>query len=934
MTDFMASVAIFGIIIMLFMTMWGLGVDSQTSFNSEDLLRSQADRTADLMVTTGGYPSNWDEPGVDVRIPGFAEKQNVLSMQKIEAFSKLSYDQQTDLTKTQNFTLEFRDPQTGEVLNYTENGGEDGEEGGGVDPVETGEVVGSEPIAYIVQSGVSMSNLEMIDNLNNSQREWYFYYPSEEDRDQLDALTAEEVYTNSGDGPSMMERMISDSADKGWNKFRIGSRVEAAQTSEIEDIDGDGGREMYYKDGDDILNTYSLDDRTTSRIDTVSGFARMGAVDEFVDTDGNELAYIDDNDQIAFYSFQEDQITETTAEAVDVGDSTTVSGERVLFFLDSNNNLAYYSLEEGVTETSVKGEKVGGISDIDGDGNREVAYQNEDDNLAFYDISSDSTEETSFQVQDVGWINEGQVAVLSNSNDHFGTWNYTNSSFESSDVQAEEVTDFTDVYGNPSVVYLDAEKNQDLAAYDTDTGLRRYLRTGEDKDIRADDGGWEVNIPGYGRSYAYQDGSGYLNFYVRGSDTPIYSHERAQYVGGAADLDEDGSEELAYIDNSNRNLDYYDFEQGTSVVAQEEGSNVTGKEIGVPADLDNDGTPETPYMTNDGFLGYYDYQDNTVTEFTSLGQIETLGGTGDIDREGNNEIIYIADGTVRYYDPVNDEVDDTGQEASYTGGAADLEGDSQLEIVYRNSDQQLAYYNTASGEATEETTSIRQTGSVTQLNEDDGYDGILTNENSRLGYFDFSLSLNYNTVISENTNVQPGNIENDAVLRSAVEAGMTYLHSRNSISMLADTFGMNSQDPGSDTAEVHQVKPLLNSEEYSVGDEIPFSNVQTGFQDVDKVFANSTGTPASCMACMQEFGDGKVYYLAGMEAEGTSSQNSFTQVNESVAAAEPEKEPSSPFDVGVDDVPSADTVINVDRQVAVNRSGTLRDAELKFVVWR
>ncbi len=932
MTDFMASVAIFGIIIMLFMTMWSLGVDSQTSFDQEDMLRKQAERTADFMATTEGYPSNWEEPGVEPRIPGFAESDNILSAEKIKAFGNLSYEERKTLTKTQNFTLEFRNSNTGQILNETLDG--DAEEDG-PDGFEAGNSIGSEPVAYIVQSGTSLSSLEMLDNLNESNREWYFYFPSEEDSDQLDQLTAEEVYTNDGSGPPMMERMIADSADKGYNKFSIGSRVEAAVTSEISDPDGDGNREVFYKDGDDILNIYDLQTETTTEISSVTGFGRIGAVTDFTGTEGQELIYIDDNDQIAFYSLQEDQVTETTVGAQDIGDTASVGGEQSVFFANGNDRLAYYSSAAGETETSFTAERVGGAADVDGDGNTEVAYQNGNDNLAFYDVTADTEEETVLQVQDVGWINNGLVAVLSNNNNHFGVWNYSESTFRSSDVQAEGVTDFTQVDGQESVVYLDAERNQDLAAWNPQSELRKYLRTGSSEDVRADDGGWQVNIPGYGQSFAYQDGSGYLNFYNLENQNTMLSRERAQYVGGAADLDGDGAEEITYIDNDNRNLDYYDFQQGTSIVAQDEGSNVRGKEIGVPSDLDDDGAPETPLMTDNDFLGYYDYQDDQLTEFTSLGQIETLGGTEDIDREGNQEISYIADGNLQYYDPVDDENTDTGQQASYAGGAADITGNPELELVYRNPDQQIEYYNPNTGSATEETTRIRRAGSVLQLNDDGGYDAIITNQNSRLGYFDFSLSLKYNTVIAENTDVQAGNIENDAILRSAVEAGMTYLHTRNDISILSDTFGMNTQDPGSDTAEIQQVEPLLNSEQYSVGDTVPFSNVQTGFQDVDVVFANSTSDPASCMACRQDFGDGSVYYLAGLESDGGPSQIGFDNVSESVDSDDTSlSEAENPFNQGFDPIPSAETVIVVDRQVAVNRSGTVVPAELEYVVWR
>jgi hypothetical protein len=278
---------------------------------------------------------------------------------------------------------------------------------------------------------------------------------------------------------------------------------------------------------------------------------------------------------------------------------------------------------------------------------------------------------------------------------------------------------------------------------------------------------------------------------------------------------------------------------------------------------------------------------------------------------------------------------DTGQSAdSYVGGAADITGNSELEIVYRNNDQRIAYYNPSTGVSTEETIRINGAGTVLSLTGDDGTDAVVTDTNDRLGYYDFSLSLNYNTVIAENVALQPGNLDNDQILRSAVEEGMTYLHSRNSIEMLTQTFNMDQQEPGSETAEVQQVEPLLNSEQFSVGDEISFSNVQGGFENVDTVFANSTGTPASCMACMQRFEDGKVYYLAGMSAEGTSSQISFGDVDNSVTGSEPVPDSGNPFNIGFNATENANTVIAVDRQVAVNRSGELQKAELNYIVWR
>lgn len=140
MTDFMASIAIFGAILTLFITMWSLGVDSQQSFDREDLLREQAERTADFLVTTEGYPNNWEENGVEVRIPGFATSDNILSTEKIKAFNNLSYERQKQLTKTQNFTLKFRDSESGEIL-QPEDEDENNPFRIGIDPLNSADTV-------------------------------------------------------------------------------------------------------------------------------------------------------------------------------------------------------------------------------------------------------------------------------------------------------------------------------------------------------------------------------------------------------------------------------------------------------------------------------------------------------------------------------------------------------------------------------------------------------------------------------------------------------------------------------------------------------------------------------------------------------------------------------------------------------------------------
>jgi hypothetical protein len=201
----------------------------------------------------------------------------------------------------------------------------------------------------------------------------------------------------------------------------------------------------------------------------------------------------------------------------------------------------------------------------------------------------------------------------------------------------------------------------------------------------------------------------------------------------------------------------------------------------------------------------------------------------------------------------------------------------------------------------------------------------MIDSNDRLGYFDFSLAPNYDTLIAENTAVQPGNIDNGEILKSGVEEGMTYLHSRNSVSVLTDIFGMNDQDPGSNTAEIQEINPLLNNQSFAPGDDITFSNVQEGFQNVETVFANTSS--GSCLACMQKFGDGKVYYLADTSAG--SDQTAFTDPGEIIISSL-----KNPFNIGTDVRPEAETTVVVDRSVVINRSGELQKAELRYKLWR
>ncbi|MFB6192950.1 MAG: hypothetical protein ABEK00_01760 [Candidatus Nanohaloarchaea archaeon] len=642
LSDFSVSIAVFGIIVVAFFIPWNSVVQAETRFSAAEEMKTQARRTASFLVSTEGYPNNWEENDVKVVIPGFANQDNVLSIRKLREFAKIEYKNQRSLLKNQGFSLEFYDTSTGELLEYNSS------------EYEQSKGLGTEPVAYMVQD-TSFSNLEMLDDLNNSDREWYFYFPSTSNQDQLEALTAEKVYTNGGNVGEMYEKMITDATDKGWSQFKVGNELQADNLSFTGDVDGDGGLEMFYKGPNDRLNYFDIGGNSTETLSIGTSFQRMGAVANFTAEQGLELAYVDGNDQLAFYNYETGSVTGTSQGAKDIGGSMVVGGERRVFFVTSNDNLAYYSAGS-TTVTSANAGRVGGTGDIDSDGNMEVAYQNGADNLAFYDVATDSSESTSFQVTDVGGVNGGLVAVKSGNNDYLGMWNYSASSF-----------------------------------------------------------------------------------------------------------------------------------------------NSTGLNIG-------------------------------------------------------------------------------------------------------------------------------SVGSLTGLNSDEGLDVIAIDSNGGLGYYDFSLGMNYRTVIVENVGVQPDNAE---FLRSAVEKGATFLQSGpSSGTILTQTFNMNYEDPGSQTVEVQKVSPLLNSN-FSEGDQFTFSS-DGGFTGIDVVFANSTGTPSTCMACMQRFDEGKVYYIADMETS-SSNQTAFTRPDRVISNALVFE---NPFNVGKDIPDSAETVVVVDRQVVVNKSGEFEKAELRYKVWR
>jgi len=113
-SDFAVSVAVFSAIVTAFFIPWNSIIEADNRFSVEKDMRTEAERTAAFLVTTEGYPSDWEREGVNVTIPGFAQAENILSAEKIEEFTNISYQNQRSILRTQQFFIEIT--RNGETL--------------------------------------------------------------------------------------------------------------------------------------------------------------------------------------------------------------------------------------------------------------------------------------------------------------------------------------------------------------------------------------------------------------------------------------------------------------------------------------------------------------------------------------------------------------------------------------------------------------------------------------------------------------------------------------------------------------------------------------------------------------------------------------------------------------------------------------------------
>lgn len=118
MSDFAVSIALFGVLLAAFFIPWNTMIESDQRFSESDRMKTDAERTAALMITTPGYPSDWEKDGSLPDIPGFSQQEdNVISVEKLEAFENISYEEKRSTLNVQDFSLKFRDSNS-EVLEY------------------------------------------------------------------------------------------------------------------------------------------------------------------------------------------------------------------------------------------------------------------------------------------------------------------------------------------------------------------------------------------------------------------------------------------------------------------------------------------------------------------------------------------------------------------------------------------------------------------------------------------------------------------------------------------------------------------------------------------------------------------------------------------------------------------------------------------------
>jgi len=112
--DFMASVAIFGFILMTFMVSWNTVIDNQVQNQEDRELYNQGQRTVTQLINSQGRPEDWNSSSVENL--GLAGQSHVLNSSKISELKEMSYtDQQALMKAVGGFQLLIKGDQVHEI---------------------------------------------------------------------------------------------------------------------------------------------------------------------------------------------------------------------------------------------------------------------------------------------------------------------------------------------------------------------------------------------------------------------------------------------------------------------------------------------------------------------------------------------------------------------------------------------------------------------------------------------------------------------------------------------------------------------------------------------------------------------------------------------------------------------------------------------------
>jgi hypothetical protein len=248
-------------------------------------------------------------------------------------------------------------------------------------------------------------------------------------------------------------------------------------------------------------------------------------------------------------------------------------------FRDTSDNVKFVDNTGNVVDTGADGDSVGGVADIDGDGDLDIIFADANADLKYVD-------------------DNGNIVDTGANANHVGGVGDIDGDGDLDIAYRSDVDQLKYVDGNGNIV---------------DTGANAFGGVGGVGDIDGD-GDSDIAFKDFDDNLEYIDDDG--NKVTTGQDTTD--------VGGVADIDGDGDLDIAYRDTGG-NIKYVD-DSGNVV-----NTGVDGLDVGGVADIDGDGDLDIAYRDTGGNIKYVDDSGNVVDTGVDGSDV---GGVADIDGDG------------------------------------------------------------------------------------------------------------------------------------------------------------------------------------------------------------------------------------------------------------------------------------------------------------